>query len=108
VQLLREDREKNPKRVHFIEYVMFDGVNDSDEDADRLPKLLEGVNARVNLIPHNPVFDNPLRPPKEERMLQFQKRVADAGIVCTVRWPRGRQIAAACGQLALTITGRPS
>lgn len=101
--LLREDREKNPKRVHFIEYVMFDGLNDSNDDADRLPKLLEGVNARVNLIPHNPVRDNPLRPPSRERMLEFQKRVADQGLMCLVRWPRGRQIAAACGQLALTV-----
>lgn len=105
MELLREDREKNPKRVHFIEYVMFDGLNDSDADADRLPKLLEGVNARVNLIPHNPVRGNPLRPPNEQRMLAFQKRVSDAGLICLIRWPRGREIAAACGQLARTANG---
>src|SRR6476469_7984354 len=102
MQLLREDCERNPKRVHFIEYVMFDGINDSNDDADRLPKLLHGVNARVNLIPHNPVPGNPLRPPSRERMLEFQKRVSDQGLMCLVRWPRGREIAAACGQLALT------
>ena len=102
MDLLREDRENNPKRVHFIEYVLFAGHNDADEDADRLPVLLEGVNARVNLIPHNPVPGNPLRPPSDERMLAFQKRVADSGIRCLIRWPRGREVAAACGQLAAT------
>ncbi|MBX5480234.1 MAG: 23S rRNA (adenine(2503)-C(2))-methyltransferase RlmN [Myxococcaceae bacterium] len=104
---LREDRARNPKRVHFIEYVLFSGINDADEDAARLPVLLEGINARVNLIPHNPVPGNPLRPPSDERVLAFQKRVADSGIRCLIRWPRGREVAAACGQLAATKWSEP-
>ena len=106
MEALRDDVALNPKRVHFIEYVLFDGLNDTDEDALRLPALLRGVNARVNLIPHNPVAGNPLRPPSAERMLAFQQRIFEAGMVCTIRWPRGRQIAAACGQLALTVSSQ--
>ncbi len=97
---LREDRMRNPKRFHFIEYVLFDGVNDTDEDADRMVKLLEGTNSRVNLIPHNPFPGSPLSPPRPERMLAVQQRVGAAGIRCLVRMPRGQEISAACGQLA--------
>ena len=102
VELLREDRVKNPRRTHFIEYVMFDGVNDAPEDADRVVALLEGVNARVNLIPHNPIRGSDLRPPPEARVLEFQARVVARDLMCLIRWPRGREVAAACGQLAAT------
>jgi 23S rRNA (adenine2503-C2)-methyltransferase len=101
METLREDRRQNPKRVHFIEYVLFAGVNDADDDADRVVAHLAGVNARLNLIPHNAFDGNPLRPPTRERVLAFQQRVVAAGVQCLVRWPRGREIAAACGQLAL-------
>ena len=99
---LREDAQAHPRRVHFIEYVLFEGVNDSDEDADRVGALLSGINARVNLIPHNPVSNKDLRPPSRERILEFQKKLRAAGPRALVRWPRGREIAAACGQLAMT------
>jgi 23S rRNA (adenine2503-C2)-methyltransferase len=102
MELLREDRVKEPRRTHFIEYVMFDGLNDAPEDADRVVALLEGVNARVNLIPHNPIRGSDLRPPPEARILAFQQRVAARGLMCLIRWPRGREVAAACGQLAAT------
>lgn len=98
--LLREDARENPKRVHLIEYVLFDGVNDQDEDADRVIALMNGLNARVNLIPHNPFEGNPLGPPTRERVLAFHDRLNRAGVRTMVRWPRGREIAAACGQLA--------
>ncbi|MEN9796890.1 MAG: hypothetical protein RL653_586 [Pseudomonadota bacterium] len=102
VELLREDRVKEPRRTHFIEYVMFDGLNDAPEDADRVVALLEGVNARVNLIPHNPIRGSDLRPPPDARIFEFQQRVAARGLMCLIRWPRGREVAAACGQLAAT------
>ncbi|MBM4378097.1 MAG: 23S rRNA (adenine(2503)-C(2))-methyltransferase RlmN [Deltaproteobacteria bacterium] len=102
MELLREDKLKEPRRSHFIEYVMFDGLNDAPGDADRLRALLEGVNARVNLIPHNPIRGSELRPPPEARILEFQKRVVGHGLMCLIRWPRGREVAAACGQLAAT------
>jgi 23S rRNA (adenine2503-C2)-methyltransferase len=99
--LLRTEATRNPRRVYFIEYVLFAGVNDSDADADRLVRLLDGVPARINLIPHNPFSGSDLRPPSHARLLAFQARVVAERRLCLVRWPRGREIAAACGQLVL-------
>jgi 23S rRNA (adenine2503-C2)-methyltransferase len=100
--ILRDDRRAHPRRVHFIEYVMFDGVNDSADDAARLVELLAGIHARVNLIPHNPIAGSPLRPSPRDRIQQFHQVLSAAGVRCIVRWPRGQDIAAACGQLART------
>jgi 23S rRNA (adenine2503-C2)-methyltransferase len=99
--LLREDALRNPRRECFVEYVLFAGVNDADADADRLVRLLDGVRARVNLIPHNPFEGSALAAPSTARVLAFQARLATHGRRAFVRWPRGREIAAACGQLAL-------
>ncbi len=98
---LRQHAGRDPRRLFFVEYVLFDGVNDADADADRLVRLLEGIPARVNLIPHNPFPGSPLAPPPPERVLAFHRRVADRGVICLLRRPRGRDVAAACGQLAL-------
>jgi 23S rRNA (adenine2503-C2)-methyltransferase len=102
---LREDQRRGSGRRYFIEYVLWDGVNDSHEDAGRLVRLLEGLNAHVNLIPHNPFAENALRPSAPERVRAFQKQLQDAGLRALVRTPRGRDIAAACGQLALRNAG---
>ena len=99
VATLRDDAVRHPRRVHFIEYVLLEGVNDTDRDAARLVVLLAGVRARVNLIAHNPFAESPFRTPSVARVLAFQARVAAGGVRCFVRWPRGREIAAACGQL---------
>ena len=98
---LRHDQARGTGRRYFIEYVLWRDVNDSDEDARRLVALLAGLRAHVNLIPHNPFAGSPLRPPSEERVLSFQSRVHEGGVRCLVRGPRGQEIAAACGQLAL-------
>ncbi|MFN7131477.1 MAG: 23S rRNA (adenine(2503)-C(2))-methyltransferase RlmN, partial [Myxococcales bacterium] len=100
---LRRDREVQPDRTHFIEYVLFDGVNDSDDDAFRLLRLMEGINARVNLIPFNASPGDELRPPPDERVHRFQSIVHHGGLRCLVRWPRGREVRGACGQLAMAI-----
>jgi 23S rRNA (adenine2503-C2)-methyltransferase len=97
---LRADAARGSKRETFVEYVLFDGVNDTDADADRLVALLADLPARVNLIPYNPYPGTALRTPPPERVLAFHRRVVDQGQLCLVRWPRGREIAAACGQLA--------
>jgi 23S rRNA (adenine2503-C2)-methyltransferase len=98
---LRTDQAAGSGRRYFIEYVLWQGVNDSDPDADRLAALLADLPAHVNLIPHNAFAGNALRPPSDERILEFQRRVQDGGVRCLVRWPRGAPIGAACGQLAL-------
>lgn len=101
MQVLRDAAKVNPKRHTFVEYVLFDGVNDSDADADRLVALLKGIPSRVNVIPYNPYPGTGLTTPSRQRMLAFHARVAAQGQRCLIRWPRGRDIAAACGQLVL-------
>jgi 23S rRNA (adenine2503-C2)-methyltransferase len=98
---LREDHARGLGRRYLVEYVLWEGVNDADADAERLAALLAGLPAHVNLIPHNPFAGSPLRAPGRARVEEFQRRVRGAGVRCLVRWPRGGQIAAACGQLAL-------
>ena len=103
---LRRDAVLNPGRDVFIEMVLFDGINDSDEDARRLISALDGVNARVNLIAHNAFDGSPFRPTPEARLRHFKDIVLASGIRCLTRVPRGQEISAACGQLALRHTDR--
>ena len=95
-----------PRRPVFFEYVLMAGVNDSAEDARRLAPLLAGIPSKVNLIPMNPHADSPFRPPSEEVVDRFLRIVAGAGVRVTVRRPRGEDIDAACGQLALRRMGQ--
>src|SRR5437667_7511103 len=88
-----------PRQRIFFEYVMLDGVNDSPEDARRLARLLRGVRAKVNLIPFNDWDAAPFRRPPLPRILAFQSILLDAGLTTTVRWSKGEDIGAACGQL---------
>jgi 23S rRNA (adenine2503-C2)-methyltransferase len=83
----------------FFEYVLLDGVNDSPEEAQRLAKLLRGVKGKVNLIPFNDWEGSSHRRPPLARILAFQAILLDAGITTTVRWSKGEDIGAACGQL---------
>jgi 23S rRNA (adenine2503-C2)-methyltransferase len=89
-----------PRELLTFEYVMLDGVNDSDADARRLVRLLNGLRAKVNLIPHNPAPELPFASSPPERILAFQKVLVDRGVRAFVRRPRGQDISAACGQLA--------
>lgn len=88
----------NRQRV-FFEYVLLDGVNDSAEDARGLVRLLRGVRAKVNLIPFNDWPGAAYRRPPLARILAFQSILLDAGLTTTVRWSKGEDIGAACGQL---------
>ena len=88
------------RRITF-EYVMLAGVNDSDEDARRLPRLLRGIPCKVNLIPLNTDdrYLSGLAAPDEARIDGFAGILAAAHVNVTVRWSKGREVAAACGQL---------
>lgn len=88
--------EKTGRRISY-EYAMIDGVNDSDEQADRLAALLKGMPGHVNLIPLNHVEESPLKPSR--RVAAFQKRLESHGVTVTVRRRLGGDIDASCGQL---------
>ena len=91
-------RLSNSERITF-EYVMLKGINDSDEDAHRLVKLIEGIPAKINLIPFNPWPGSPYERSDWKRIETFGDIVNAAGYASPVRRPRGEDIMAACGQL---------
>ena len=96
---LREyPKVSNSERITF-EYVMLKGVNDTDEDAYRLVKLIKGIPAKVNLIPFNPWPGAPYERSSSNRIRAFSEIVYQAGYASPVRKPRGEDIFAACGQL---------
>jgi 23S rRNA (adenine2503-C2)-methyltransferase len=97
---VREVPTSRRRRVTF-EYVLLGGVNDSDADARRLAKLVRDFRCHVNVIPFNPHPHAPYRRPSEDRVESFVATLRDAGIQCWLRTPRGDDIQAACGQLAL-------
>lgn len=84
------------RRISF-EYIMIDGMNDTDEHADKLGDWLEGTGSHVNLIPLNEVAESPFKPSR--RVREFQKRLEKRGITATVRRKLGGDIDASCGQL---------
>ena len=88
----------NARRITW-EYVMLDGVNDSDEDCAALLKLIKGIPSKLNLIPFNPWPGSPYECSSDERIEAFAAKVLRAGYASPVRTPRGRDILAACGQL---------
>ena len=93
------------ERLTF-EYVLLGGVNDSDEDARRVRRLLAGLKCTVNLIALNPGPGIPFGTPGPERVAAFQS-IVRRGMPCFVRKPRGRDIFAACGQLKRTVDAGP-
>src|SRR5713226_7344318 len=105
-ELLRacEDFQESlkPGERFTFEYVMLDGRNDADEQAQQLANLLNRheLRAKVNLIPHNPAEPLPYHPSPVERVELFREILESKGVHAFVRQPRGRDILAACGQLA--------
>lgn len=88
----------NVRRITF-EYVMLKDVNDRDEDARRLIKLLRDIPSKINLIPFNKWPGSDFECSSDERIEKFAQILADAGYTAPIRKPRGRDILAACGQL---------
>ncbi|MFV1439760.1 MULTISPECIES: 23S rRNA (adenine(2503)-C(2))-methyltransferase RlmN [unclassified Phaeobacter] len=91
-------RLTNSERITF-EYVMLNGVNDSDEDAHRLVELIDGIPAKVNLIPFNEWPGSPYTRSSNNRIHAFANIIYQAGYASPIRTPRGEDILAACGQL---------
>lgn len=84
------------------EYCMFDGFNDSEEDARRLADVAQWAPSKVNLIMYNPVAGLGFAPSPEDRLNRFIRVLVSRGVRVTVRRSRGQEIDAACGQLAVT------
>lgn len=92
-----DDYFKSTGRRISFEYSLIEGVNDTDESADELIRLLRGKNCHVNLIPINEIKERDFK--KSRFVERFRKRLTDAGLNATVRRTLGADISAACGQL---------
>ena len=88
----------NARRITW-EYVMLDGINDSEDDCRALLALIRGIPSKLNLIPFNPWPGSPYICSPDDRIDAFARRALNAGYASPVRAPRGRDILAACGQL---------
>jgi 23S rRNA (adenine2503-C2)-methyltransferase len=95
-----------PRDFITFEYVMLDGVNDSDAHARELVALVDDLPCKFNLIPFNPFPGTTLRRSSAQRIRDFARILMDAGFVTTTRRTRGDDIDAACGQLAGEVRDR--
>jgi 23S rRNA (adenine2503-C2)-methyltransferase len=95
-----------PREYFTFEYVLLGGVNDTPEDARRVVRLVANIRAKVNLIPWNP-GNLPYRAPTAESIEEFQRILVGKGVPTFVRYSRGQDVYAACGQLALMETPSP-
>lgn len=98
--------EYAPRDFITFEYVMLDGVNDSDQHARELIQLVRRIHCKLNLIPFNPFPASGLKRSTAARIKSFSQALNEAGIVTTVRKTRGDDIDAACGQLAGEVQDR--
>ena len=89
---------KNNRRLTF-EYLLLNGINDNEKNADELRDLLKGRNAYINLIPYNSVKENDYITSSEKRTLSFYDMLKKRGVQVTLRQKKGDDIDAACGQL---------
>ena len=89
----------SPRRRLTFEYVLLAGINDTEQDARRLAKLLSGMRCKVNLIPFNEFPDSGFRRPEESAVLRFQSVLRKAGLHAFIRKSKGRDVLGACGQL---------
>lgn len=99
VRLLREYDFTGQRRVSF-EYILFAGLNDARRHVNELAALLRGLECRINLIRFHPIPGSPLIPASDELTEQFRNRLAQKGLLATVRASRGQDIQAACGLLS--------
>ena len=98
IDVCRRYASKTNRTVTF-EYILIKGVNASEREARGLVKLLKGVLCKVNLIPYNPIEEFPHAAPTYAEIVNFQQILQEAGMRTTVRFSKGQDIQAACGQL---------
>jgi 23S rRNA (adenine2503-C2)-methyltransferase len=95
---LRDYQKATGLQLTF-EYTVFKGLNDSGSQAKAVAQLLRGMDAKINLIPYNPVAGLPFTAPSFDAVVDFQNVLRDAGLIAMVRTEKGGDIDAACGQL---------
>jgi 23S rRNA (adenine2503-C2)-methyltransferase len=87
-----------------IEYVLLSGVNDTQEDLKRLPSLVRDLRVKINLIPYNENAGLGFKSPKKEWVAHWRECLVKKGLDTTIRWSKGQDIKAACGQLVTNAT----
>ena len=87
------------RKLVTIEYVMLAGINDTKADMARLPKLLKGIPSKINLIPYNDNAGLGFKTPTREWVQEWRSHMLSKGVNATIRWSKGVDINAACGQL---------
>ena len=95
----------NSRRKVTFEYVLIDGINDQPSDGRKLIKILSNINCKLNVIPYNEI-DNNYKRPNEDTINRFLDSLKNAMFPVTVRWSKGQDIDAGCGQLATALTNR--
>lgn len=100
LKLIKEAGDFTGQRRFSVEYILFDGFNDTPRHARELVRVLSGVKVRVNLIGFHPVPGLPWEGSPRPRMEAFQKILKEKGLVATIRRSRGLDIQAACGLLS--------
>jgi 23S rRNA (adenine2503-C2)-methyltransferase len=98
IQLLHKYEWRGQRRLSF-EYIMFHGINDSENHLKALISLLKGLFCRVNLIRYHEIPLLPFKPSSNERMMQFRDTLTEKNVIATIRRSRGQDIFAACGML---------
>jgi len=98
VAACREHFQRTKRQITF-EYILIKDITCTDKAVESLKKAFKGIICKMNLIPYNPVSEFGHKTPSREEMFRFRDQLEDAGIHATIRTPRGRDVAAACGQL---------
>ena len=96
-----DDYQRITRRRVTFEYCMIEGLNDRDQDANAIARLLRGIEAGINLIEYNPCPGSMLAPSSRDRIQQFKDILTHHGYETIIRYKRGQSIMAACGQLAI-------
>jgi len=99
---------KVTKRAITFEYILIKGINASEKEARELGNLLRGMLCKVNLIPYNAIEEFPHDAPNYAEVVRFQQILQEAGVRTTVRFSKGRDIQAACGQLRSARLSSPA
>ena len=99
MQTVKNIAQQKKDRI-FLEYVLLKGINDQPSHAIKIAELLKGISCKLNLIPFNSFPNSAFETPSDPDVYQFGRLLRDRGIAVSIRITRGRDISAACGQLA--------